>query len=271
MLAVLLEHSSVVAGTLIIALGDAFRSGADQALLYRTCAALNRVDEFRRIEAWTHAVTLMALVVLVVAGGAMVGRWGFAAGWVAETLLCALGAILALMMATPPAVGDVPNAEAAEQDKRTWKRLVSPRLLRVILPASVIGAAASAASFVAQTGSAVSPESVTWLVAALSLVEAAGSLVGSQQLRLARPSWLLALTGVVVAVAMVKSSLGGAAALVLAGLAGVAHPARAAAIQSLASDAIRARAASLSSACDMAMSSITLLLAGIIRSRRRIR
>jgi predicted MFS family arabinose efflux permease len=262
---------SVVAGTLIIALGDAFRSGADQALLYRTCAALNRVDQFRQIEGRAHAVTLIALVVLVVAGGAIVGRWGFAAGWIAETLLCGAGVILALLMATPPAATDPPNSADVERADQSWKLLTSPGLFRVILPASIIGAAASAASFVAQTGSSASPESVTWLVAALALVEAAGSLAGSRLFRFVRPSWLLGLTLAVVGAAVVGPFLVGAAALLLAGLSGAAHPARAAAIQTLASDAIRARAVSLASACDMAVSSITLPLAGVIRSRRRIR
>jgi MFS family permease len=262
---------SVVAGTLIIALGDAFRSGADQALLYRTCAALNRADDFRRIEARTHAVTLIALVVLVVTGGAIVGRWGFAAGWVTETILCALGAIFALMMAAPPpAFAGHSPVEGVTGQPESWTLLISPRLFRAVLPASLIGAAASAASFVAQTGSGVSAESVTWLVAALALAEAGGALIGSRQLRFARSSFLLALAGVVVAAGMVGPLLGGAAALVLAGLEGVAYPARAAAIQSMASDAVRARAASLASACDMAMSSIMLPLAGIIRSRRRV-
>jgi hypothetical protein len=43
---------------------------------------------------------------------------------------------------------------------------------------------------------------------------------------------------------------------------GVSHPMRATAIQRLASDGMRARAASVASACDMALSTIVLLLAG---------
>lgn len=153
----------------------------------------------------------------------------------------------------------------------TWKLLTSSGLFRVILPASVIGAAASAASFLAQTGSAASPESVTWLVAALALVEPVGALVGSRHFRLVRPAYLLALTLAMVGAVVVGPFLVGAAALVLAGFSGAAHPARAAAIQTFANDAIRARAVSLASACDMAVSSMARPLAGIFRSRRRIR
>jgi len=55
----------VVAACILVAAGDAFRSGASEALLYRTCAALDREHDFRRIEARTHAVGLTALVALL--------------------------------------------------------------------------------------------------------------------------------------------------------------------------------------------------------------
>src|SRR5215471_9295387 len=38
----------VLVASLLIALGDAFRSGADQALLYRSLAALSREAQFQR-------------------------------------------------------------------------------------------------------------------------------------------------------------------------------------------------------------------------------
>ena len=69
----------ITAGVLV-ALGDAFRSGADQALLYRSCASLGREHDFQTIEARTRAVHQVALVGLVIAGGAIVSVWGFAAG-----------------------------------------------------------------------------------------------------------------------------------------------------------------------------------------------
>jgi hypothetical protein len=43
---------------------------------------------------------------------------------------------------------------------------------------------------------------------------------------------------------------------------GVLHPLRAATIQRIATDGVRARAASVASACDMALSTLFLLLAG---------
>ena len=76
----------LVGACLLVAVADAFRSGADQALLYRTCVAIGREPEFQRIEARSRAVQVVALALLIVAGGAIVTTWGFAAGWLAETL-----------------------------------------------------------------------------------------------------------------------------------------------------------------------------------------
>jgi hypothetical protein len=56
-------------------------------------------------------------------------------------------------------------------------------------------------------------------------------------------------------------------AILLAGLDGVSGPMRAAAIQRLATDGTRAQAASLASACDMALSAWMLPLAGWWRRR----
>ena len=55
--------------------------------------------------------------------------------------------------------------------------------------------------------------------------------------------------------------------LVLSLLDGLALPLRSVAIQRLANDAVRARAASLASACDMALKMIALPLAGSWRGR----
>ena len=82
----------LLVATLLVAVGDAFRSGADDALLYRTCLALDREKDFQRIQGRVAAIELAALVALVLAGGFIVRAWGFAVGWIAETVLCAAGA-----------------------------------------------------------------------------------------------------------------------------------------------------------------------------------
>src|SRR5262245_48596968 len=88
----------LLTASLLVALGDAFRSGADQALLYRSCVALDRESDFQSIQARTKAATLVALVALVLIGGAVVATWGFALGWIVETALSAIGLLIACTM-----------------------------------------------------------------------------------------------------------------------------------------------------------------------------
>jgi MFS family permease len=103
----------LVLACLLVAVGDAFRSGADQALLYRSCVELNREGEFQKIEARSRAVHVVALAALIVAGGAIVSRWGFSVGWIAQTLLCATGGLIAYAMVEPP------SQASAEEDDST--------------------------------------------------------------------------------------------------------------------------------------------------------
>jgi MFS family permease len=258
--------SGLVIASLLVALGDAFRSGADQALLYRTCLVLDREGSFQKIEARTKAVELGALVGLVLAGGAIVKTWGFAVGWVAEAVLCAFGLAIACAMAEPPARVNKPD-EARTQ--RAHTRIVSGTMALLILPAAFLGAAATAASFLAQTARTSDPGTMAALVAMITLAEAAGSaIVARVPAAGARDQASLAAFGaVLLGIALMLPSTFPLVVLALAFLVGVAHPLRAAAIQRVAADSVRARAASMASACDMAFSTITLPLAGLWRSR----
>jgi len=258
----------LVAASVLVALGDGFRSGADQALLYRTCLALDREDEFQKIEARAEAVALGALVLLVLIGGAIVHQGGFAVGWIAEAMLCLLGLAIACAMVEPPAHSGPMGEEGAANGTPPFRYR---NLAMAIMPAALLGGAVSAASFLAQTTGANSPANVTVLVAALTAAEAGGCALASRlppalphiEIQLAAAGSILFVVAVAVPAALTP------VALVLALLAGVAQPLRAAAIQRLASDGIRARAASAASACDMAVSTIVLPLAGLWRSRRR--
>ena len=88
----------LVGACLLVAVADAFRSGADQRSSIGPASRIDREPEFQRIEARSRAVQVVALALLIVAGGAIVTRWGFAAGWLAETPLCALGGAIAFAM-----------------------------------------------------------------------------------------------------------------------------------------------------------------------------
>jgi hypothetical protein len=260
--------SGLAIASVLVALGDGFRSGADEALLYRTCLALDCEDDFQRIEARTEAAALGALVLLVLIGGVIVHNGGFAKGWLAETMLCGLGFAIACAMVEPPAHSDRTGERGPANDSTT---ICYRSLAMSIMPAALLGGAAAAASFLAQTTGTNSPANVTVLVATLTAAEAGGCALASwlppttrrNQIQLAAFGSILLMSAVAMPATLPL------VALALAFLLGVAQPLRAAAIQRLAADSIRARAASAASACDMAVSTIVLPLAGLWRSRRR--
>jgi hypothetical protein len=260
--------SGLVTASVLVALGDGFRSGADQALLYRTCLALDREDDFQKIQARAEAVAQGVLVLLVLIGGVIVDNGGFAMGWFAETMLCFVGLAIACVMVEPPPHSDETGDEARISDKTPmpYRSLAS-----AIMPAALLGGAASAASFLAQTRGVNTPAHVTALVAVITAAEASGYALASRlpratprhQIQLAAVGSILSLS------AMIMPTMLPLVAIALAFLLGVAQPLRAATIQRLAADGVRARAASAASACDMAISTIVLPLAGLWRSRRR--
>lgn len=262
----------LVGACLLVAVADAFRSGADQALLYRTCVAIGREPEFQRIEARARAVQVAVLAALTVGGGAVVTTWGFTAGWLAETSLCALGALVAIAMVEPPACADEtdsssPNADVpAPTVKVPWRTVAM-----VILPLAFLDAAGSAGSFILQTTAERGPTAVTMLVAAIALAGAAGSALASRLPAVGPRAQLIAIAigSLLVAIGLLFPSALVPTTIALSFGTGVLHPLRAAAIQRLASDGVRARAASAASACDMACSTLLLLLAGGYLSRRR--
>jgi MFS family permease len=259
----------LVTASVLIALGDAFRSGADEALLYQSCLALNREDDFQRIEARARAAANAALVVMVLLGGVIVHVSSFAIGWLAETVLCFVGFGLAWAMVEPGThVNRIDEACSAQDAAPVRYR----ELAMSIMPAALVGGAASAASFLAQTTGTHTAVDATVLVAAFTAAEAGGSVLAARlpaatvrdQIIVAVGGWLLFIA------ALAMPSLLALTALILGLFVGVAHPLRAAAIQRLVGDDVRARVASAASACDMAASTLLLPLAGVWRSRKRL-
>jgi hypothetical protein len=259
--------AGVLASCLLIAAGDAFRSGADQALLYRSCAALEREGDFQSIEGRARAIQLIALVCLILAGGAIVDLWGFAAGWLVETALCSAGLLMAFAMTEPPPQPDEHDDTAAPQVHAPAAAIVT--LFKLLMPAAFVGAIAGAATFVAQTAGNRTPGEVTTLVALVTVAEALGALAGARWAAGVRVQWVLAIAGAAGAAAPFALGAPLVPSLVAACFVmGLAYPMRAAAIQREAADAVRARAASLASACDKALATAALLAAGRIQTRR---
>jgi MFS family permease len=255
----------VLVACLLIALGDAFRSGADQALLYRSVVALGQDEQFQRVEARTRAVSLTAMVAQIIAGGVIVTIWGFAAGWIVETALSAVGLALALAMVEPPERDSASTQDyLTSRGHATRTRLRVLALLALVLPAAFIHGAVSAMAFVAQTAAGAEPVGMTVLVASIALAEALGSWLAMRapasgaRTQIALGAACLVLLAAVLAM---FSSLR-PAVVAVSFLLGLAYPLRAAAIQRLATDDVRARAASIASACDMALKTMALTLVG---------
>jgi Major Facilitator Superfamily len=251
----------ILAACLLVALGDAFRSGADQALLYRSCAALDRSSEFQRREARASSVKLTALVAMTLAGGFIVAAWGFAAGWQIEALASVAGLLTAIAMVEPP------PAIAANRDDSAASPAapIPPAVFMLIAPVGVLGGMAAALSFVVQTTGTPGARLLTAIVAVITLAEACGAMIASYLP--ARPRLLVtlcALGGVVTLAGTAWPILLPVAAIALSLLSGVAEPLRAAAIQALVADTARARAASLASAADKALTTIGLAAAGLV-------
>ena len=140
----------------------------------------------------------------------------------------------------------------------------------LIVPAAVLDGVAGAAAFLAQTSHDASVSGVTGLVAAITLSEAAGAWLAARKWRSdGRPLGLAAFGAAALAVPLLLSAGAAVAAVALAFVLGLIHPLRAAALQRAAADGARARIASLASACDMACTTLGLLVAGAWSTRRR--
>ena len=124
--------------------------------------------------------------------------------------------------------------------------------------------------FLAQV-SGTSALSATAIVAIITLAEAAGaSLAHRFPCTGARGQWVLLLAALTVLLAVVPVTMAIAvAAVALSFVSGLSEPLRADLLQRAADDRVRARMASFASACDMACSSLLLLIVGAWRVRRR--
>jgi hypothetical protein len=188
---------------------------------------------------------------------------GFAAAWIAETILAASGIGLALAMTPPPAT---PSRDDDASSTR-WRTAAAAGLIRLIAPAALIAGAAIATVFVAQTAEQATPAQLTALVTLVTLAEAAGAAV-SRHLRpdTTTQYGLLAASALCVAAAAAVPGVFQAAAVALSFLMGVAEPLRATAIQLLVEER-RAEAASWASAVDGAVQTLALFLSGLARRR----
>lgn len=249
--------------SMAIGIGDAFRDGADEALLHDSLEQLARSEEFGSLVARARQRAQFVLVVLVLGGGWMATRFGFTWVWIAEAALAAIGLTVALCMKE---VGPIPVQETSEMP--SLREALPP--WRFIFPSLALVTMASATSFGVEAGWKGAAFPLTVVVALTILGEGLGAglsanrryslgfslgfvhlcLVGLLLVTWAPTTWLWA-TAVGVSV---LSSFG----------QGVAEPIRAAMIQQWAPPQLRATAASAAYTCDMLLQTLGLCLFGYL-------
>jgi hypothetical protein len=255
----------VLVASILVAVGDALRSGADEALLYRSCAACDREPEFQRIAAHSNTVTILAHAALIVLGGVLVRTLGFATGWLTEVAFAAAGIAIACLFVEPPPArvdaGEASGGVPAGASRRLGIRV----LIGLVAPVAWMGGLETIAVFLTQTGDA-EPVRLTAVVAIITLCEALGAACAAKLRASGALQMWLAIGASAMFAAGVTTPLGIAGAAMLMSLCvGAAEPLRSAALQRVCADDERARAASLASACDKAIAIVALPVAGFLR------
>ncbi|HVY47693.1 MAG TPA: MFS transporter [Minicystis sp.] len=252
--------AGVTAAAFAIAFGDAFRDGADEALLFRSCAAAGDAASFGKRYARAKAWSLAALVALTALGGVLVPRVGWDLAWALEVLLAVGGFAVAWCMREPPSAADDEDDDIEAPERAATPRGVGAVAALVpwalVVPATLASSFASAGQFLAQTAASASAEleHVAIAVAASQLAEAVGAAVVARGLVPLRARALDAFaalgTFAAVAVALAPGLL--LPAVCAFGLAaGAAHAVRSPLVQEAAPDDARATVASAASMADM--------------------
>lgn len=256
--------AALVAAALAIALGDAFRHGADQALLYRSCAALGEASSFgprfARAEAWA----LAAMVGLTASGGWIADHAGFDAAWALDVALAIAGFALAWAMTDAPAAAGAPEGEEGEGSSLAALGARLPWAL--LVPAAIVGTLGAIGELLAQTTRRVGAgaELVTLVIAGALALEALGAALVARgvipiRARVLDGLGLAALAGLGLVALVPGMALPGLLVIFLAG--GAAPAIRSALVQEAARDGERATVASAASAIDMIGKTLGLPLA----------
>lgn len=238
----------LLAAGLAISLGDAFRHGADEALLYRSLAHLGQEEQFAPRLARAHASSQSALVLMILVGGALAWRVSFDAAWMLEVALSLVGFGLAAAMSELPGA---PSAQTRSLPRLPWA---------VILPGTVLFALAGLGEFFVQLASP-NPQSAAACVAALLLLEAVGAALAARvAVNLRNLNRLLALGLLGAAVALLPGGLMAGTGIVCLA-AGLAPVLRSTLIQRDIPEGQRATLASAASTVDILSRIVALPLA----------
>ncbi len=261
---------AVMIAALAIALGDAFRHGADQALVYRSCAALGQADGFGRLFARAQAWALAASVGLTALGGVLADRVGFDAAWALEVALSVAGLGLAWAMVDLAPMADEPADE--EDGAAPFAGLAARLPWSILVPATVVWTLGSIAQLLVQTTPRAGhgAQMVAAVIAGALLLEALGAElvargvvpIHARALDAIGLAAIAGLAGIVIAPGMVLPCL----VLIFLGT-GMAPAIRGALVQATAREGERATVASAAGTLDMLAQTAGLPLAAWLNGR----
>lgn len=246
---------------LAIGVGDAFRDGADEALLHDSLEQLGRAEEFGRTVARAQQWAQFVLVLFVLGGGWLATSFGFAWVWAAEVLLAGLGLLVVLCLvegdpAPPEQRVSLPNLREA----------CPP--FRFLFPTMALVLMACSTSFGVEASWDGEAFPLTVLVAFTMLFEGLGAGLSAHQktslkfsLNLARLCLLAILLAACTSLTWLWVCVV-AVSFLTSFCEGVAKPVRAAQIQDWAPAPLRATAASAAYTCDMLFQTVGLCLFG---------
>jgi predicted MFS family arabinose efflux permease len=263
---------TLVAAALTIALGDAFRHGADQALLYRSCAALGQPETFGRRFARAEAWALATVVGLTALGGWIVDRAGFDLAWALDVVLSLAGLALALAMTDLPATSGQPEGEEEGAAPPALASLAGRLPWGILVPVTLVGTLGSVAELFTQTTSrgGLGAQMVALVIAGALLLEALGAALVARGAVPIHPRALdaVALASVACLALTALSPAAIVPALIVLFLgAGMSPAIRGALVQRGAADSERATVASAASAVDMLGIAVGLPLAAWLHGR----
>ncbi|MEZ5338410.1 MAG: MFS transporter [bacterium] len=194
----------------VCGLGDTFRSGADQALLYDSCRGLGREGDFRRLLSRSLAIATLAMVAGQILGGSLALRVGWTVPFWGELLLSSCGFIVVMRMLEAPYIDQ--HDEAAGAGSTAPLGLSLLRLLPLLLFAGAVELAPELAHFhlpaELDSAMAVTTEQLGFMYAGFELLQGFGNWLAGH-LRIRRPLRVLGI-----------ATLGLVAGLLLMGLRG---------------------------------------------------
>lgn len=120
--AVATNFAQIMISQILFGVGNAFRSGADSALLFDSLKAINEELEFRKVLSRSQTISYLTAIPMTIAGGLIAARFGFRLTIALAAGISALNSASFFLLAEPPipAEGKRPGKTALWH---TWKAL----------------------------------------------------------------------------------------------------------------------------------------------------